>query len=215
MYDAVKHYLREPKRGGLRVCANYKEVLMNFGRITGYAYGFKEHGSKWMQQNAMLMYGMYHRGFVNEGYEIYKEIYHLCMDSGVTRTFPCIPSFIDKTERGAYTYLTASATWLLLAVTTQMYGIRGEHGNLCIEPKLMKEQFNKDGKSSVSITFQNKKLEVVFENPSKKNYGSYSINEVIVGDTTLAVNNAKAIIEKSVIEKLDGNGVSALVVRLS
>jgi cellobiose phosphorylase len=53
------------------VRTNFKELKLNLGRITGFVYGHKEHGSKWMQQNNMFMYGLYKRNFVCEEYEVF------------------------------------------------------------------------------------------------------------------------------------------------
>ena len=39
---------------------------MNVGVITGFVYGHKEHGSKWVQQNIMLAYGLYKQGLVTQ-----------------------------------------------------------------------------------------------------------------------------------------------------
>ncbi|MGC9451728.1 MAG: GH36-type glycosyl hydrolase domain-containing protein [Oceanipulchritudo sp.] len=203
MYAAVRDYLHEPRRGGLRVTSDYHEVLMNYGRITGYAYGFKEHGSKWMQQNAMLMFGLYQRGLAAEAYEVYRDIRSLCMDSGTTRTFPCIPSFIDRTERGSYTYLTASATWLLLAVFTRMFGILGLHGDLCIQPRLYGEQFDEKASTALSFPFRNRRLQVRIENPHRLDYGQFQIEGAELDGAKFAPGGDKLVIPSHRIDALD------------
>ncbi len=175
IYRSVRRYLRDEHTGGLRLCSNFNENKLYFGRLTGFIYGHKEHGGKWMQQNVMYMYGLYKRGFVKEGYEVYSDVFKLCNDSATARIFPGIPSYFELDGHGAYHYLTGAATWLMLVLVTQMFGIRGEYGNLFIEPKLVKEQFKNGSKAVMNCNFRNKKLRVVYHNGQQKEYGAYTI----------------------------------------
>ncbi|MFW5781010.1 MAG: GH36-type glycosyl hydrolase domain-containing protein [Bacteroidota bacterium] len=205
IYKSVRHYLRDNNTGGLHLCSDFNENKLYFGRLTGFVYGHKEHGGKWMQQNVMYMYGLYKRGFVKEGYEVYKDVYKLCNDSGTAKIFPGIPSYFELDGHGAYHYLTGSATWLMLALVTQVFGIRGNYGNLIIEPKLVKEQFENDKKAVMNCNFRNKKLRVVYHNVNNKDYPDYKIKKLLINGQeipdVLSDDNKSALFS---IEKFDG-----------
>lgn len=205
LYDAVNTYLKDKTTGGLRLNTDLKELKLNLGRVCAFAYGYKEHGSKWMHQNIMFLYGLYSRGFVNEGYEVFKGIYKLVKNSGQSKIFPSIPSFFNRFGRGMYVYLTGSATWFILSFVTQVFGIRGEKGNLCINPKLVKEQFGKNGKTALQCYFKNKKMIVTYNNMGKKEWNNYAIQEIKINGQTapfMLVEPAKALILASEVEKL-------------
>lgn len=217
MHKSIMTYLKGPN-GGLHLCSNFHEDKMYFGRLTGFVFGHKEHGGIWMQQNAMLIYGLYRRGFVQEAYDLLNEVFHLCNDSATAKMFPGIPSYFELDGRGSYFYLTGSATWLMLALVTQMYGIRGEHGNLVIHPKLTKDQF-KDKKNSMSCTFQGKNLEVTFINTKLTNWCEYSVDGITLNGNKLSYTkelDAKCIISKStVLQEFSADRINKLEVRLN
>ncbi len=180
MMGSIRKYLRDPSTGGLRLCSEFKEDKLYFGRLTGFAFGHKEHGGKWMQQNVMLMYGLYRRGFVNEGWEVYQDVYKLCNDSATSKIFPGIPSYFENDGHGAYHYLTGSATWLMFGLVTQMFGLRGSWGDLVIHPRLKKEQFDESGSIAIRITFREMNLNVTFRNPEGKEWDEYRVTKVMI-----------------------------------
>ena len=77
VYEAIKKVLKDEGSPGIRLTSEFKEIDMNVGRITGFVYGHKEHGSKWVQQNIMLAYGLYKQGLVTQGNEIMQEVYEI------------------------------------------------------------------------------------------------------------------------------------------
>jgi len=175
LYKSITHYLKGPK-GGLHLCTNFNEDTMYFGRLTGFVYGHKEHGGIWMQQNVMLIYGLYRRGFVAEAYNLLNEVFTLCDDSATAKMFPGIPSYFELDGRASYYYLTGSATWLMLALVTQMYGVRGESGHLVLHPQLTKQQF-KDGVNRVNCVFQGKNIVVEYINKFNLDWNEYTIDK--------------------------------------
>jgi cellobiose phosphorylase len=180
MYRSAGKYLKDHGSPGIRLCTDFKELNLNIGRITGFNYGYKEHGSKWSQQNIMLMYGLYKRGFVEQGFEIFREIYELSNDSSTARIFPGIPSYFEPGDRGAYAFLTGSSTWLLLAVTTQIFGVDGKFGDLLLQPKLHHSFFDDDGLASISRNFRDLRLQVNYHNRDGLTYPDYSIGQVLI-----------------------------------
>ena len=47
-----------------------------------------------------------------------------------------VPEYVDAKGRGVYHYLTGAASWLLVTVITQMFGVRGQMGNLAFVPQI-------------------------------------------------------------------------------
>ena len=183
---AVLRYLRNPKTGGLRLSTDLKELKLNFGRVSGFVYGWRENGSIWSQQNAMLLYGLYSRNFVREGYQLYQELLNLCLNSAQSRVFPNLPSCFRLDGKGLSCYLTGSATWLILALTTQIFGVRGEEGNLLLQPKLLREQFDKNGRAKIICNFLGKKITVEYKNPQKLDWGKYRIVSLSINGKSVA-----------------------------
>ena len=67
------------------------------------------------------------------------------MDFERSKMYPGIPEYFDNQGRGLYAYLTGAASWYMLTMITEAFGVRGEIGNLVIAPALMAEQFDKEG----------------------------------------------------------------------
>lgn len=195
--SAANHYLKDLNSKGLRLCTDYKELKLNLGRITGFVYGHKEHGSKWMQQNIMFAYGLYKHGYIYEGYQVLNDVFELCMDSGKARIFPGIPSYFEPGDHGRYMYLTASPAWLLITMVTQVFGIRGEKGLLCIHPKLCKEQFTNSGQIIFTSMFRSKPIQIIYQNPELLNWNEYRIKKILLNKkditTGFNINNGKGL----------------------
>jgi hypothetical protein len=78
--------------------------------------------------------------------------------------------------------LTGSASWLVLTELTQVFGVRGHHGDLLLSPKLVREQFGKDNKASVSCKMAGKKISVEYVNAKALDYGQYAVLDVFCND---------------------------------
>ena len=90
-----------------------------------------------------------------------------------------------------YHYLTGSASWLMFTMLTQVFGIRGEMGDLAINPKLVKRQFGKSRKVSVNTTFASKKIQVNYFNPDNLDYGEYKIGNISINGNIIKGNPIK------------------------
>ncbi|MBN1408012.1 MAG: cellobiose phosphorylase [Calditrichaceae bacterium] len=206
IYSAVNRYLKENGKKGLRLCTDFKELKLNLGRITGFVYGHKEHGSKWMQQNIMFMYGLFNSGYICKGHQILDDIFDLCMNSGTAGIFPGIPSYFEPEDHGRYMYLTASPAWLLITLVTQIFGIRGEKGLLCIHPKLKREQFNQNDQIVFTSKFRGKPIQIIFNNPDRLNWDEYAIGKIVLNgrDATadFKIDQAKVLYESESLEFL-------------
>ncbi len=217
-FTALGQVLKDKNDIGLRLCTDFKQLDLNVGRVTGFVYGNKEHGSKWMQQNIMLAYGLYQQGFVKEGHEVFNEVYKISVDTEKAKIFPGVPSYFNNENKGAYAYLTGSSSWFLLTLITQVFGVRGKSGDLYIEPKLVKEQFNDEGIAIAYCNFQNYKLKIKIKNNDNLDFGEYQIGKVIVNQGAINVSRIdkqKTIINKILLKELNKNKENEIVVILT
>ena len=68
----------------------------------------------------------------------------------------------------------------------QVFGVRGEYGDLVLAPKLLKEEFSKDGRAEVTLRFAGRKLTVNYFNKNKCDYGQYEIRAARLNGKALA-----------------------------
>jgi cellobiose phosphorylase len=186
----------------------------HLGRMFGFAYGSKENGAVFAHMAVMYANALYQRNFAEEGYKVINSLYSHLSDFTKSRIYPGIPEYIGDNGRGLYHYLTGSASWLLLTVLTEIFGIKGDYGSLLLEPKLVKEQFDEEGKAAVSFVFQGKNFTVTYENRERKEVGDYRILEAFLEEEQLMLPEGRFLLSKEVIEKLD-NSQHKITVRLA
>ncbi|MCD7725038.1 MAG: cellobiose phosphorylase [Clostridiales bacterium] len=200
---AADAYLYDGDIGGYKLNTDFHEVKTDMGRMFGFAYGQKENGAVFCHMAVMYANALYQRGFAKEGYRVIHSLYsHIC-DVTKSRIYPGVPEYIDPRGRGVYHYLTGAASWLLLTVLTQMFGVQGRWGDLALEPKLLKEQFDAQGKACVEHVFNGKKLRITYENPYGKDYGEYRIDEVLCNGAR--VSGGEGIVSREILESLEAS----------
>lgn len=176
---------------------DFGEVKLDMGRMFGFAYGNKENGAVFCHMAVMYAYALYTRGFVQEGWKVLRQLYRQCADFSRSETLPGIPEYFDYNGRGMYPYLTGAASWLLLTFQTQVFGVRGHEGDLLLEPKLTKEQFDDLGNAEIECTAVGRRLRVRYEDPSGADHGEYLIGGVVCGEKHFEVNSESFIIPSS------------------
>ena len=175
---SADRYLYDPAVGGYRLNTNFGAVLLNLGRAFGFAFGHKENGAMFSHMAVMYASALYQRGLASEGYKVLEGIYRHCQDFGKSRMYPGLPEYINPKGRGLYPYLTGSASWYLLTMVTQVFGVRGRMGDLELSPGLVTAQFDQNGEAGIITLFANQKLEVVYHNPHKLDFGNYRITAI-------------------------------------
>ncbi len=164
---AADHYLHDSAVGGYRLNTDFGEVLLNLGRCFGFAYGHKENGAMFSHMAVMVAYALYTRGLPAEGWKVLWGIYDHCQDFPRAAMYPGLPEYVNARGRGVYGWLTGSASWYLLTMLTQVYGVRGHLGDLLLAPNLAPEQFDERAEASVSAQFAGRDLEIVYRNPRR------------------------------------------------
>jgi cellobiose phosphorylase len=177
---AADQYLYDPSIGGYKLNTDFKEIKTDLGRMFGFAYGSKENGAVFSHMAVMYANALYQRNFPAEGYKVVKTIYEHLSDFEKSKIYPGIPEYIGDNGRGLYHYLTGSASWLLLTVLNEMFGVKGEFGGLKLEPKLMAEQFDNKKQAGVKLIFSNRKLNIIYSNQELKEAGSYRIVKITI-----------------------------------
>lgn len=185
LFQNAKKYLQDKTIGGFRLNTDFKQEMLSLGRAFSFVYGDKENGAFFNHMSIMFAYALYKQDFVHEGFEVINSIFRMSSNTEKSKIYPCLPEYFNAQGRGMYSYLTGSASWYILTIVTQMFGIRGEYGDLIIEPKLTYEQFKTKNTISLTTNFASRKIEVKFINPKKKDFAGYFIFKVIINGKTL------------------------------
>jgi cellobiose phosphorylase len=209
-------YLYSPELRGYRLNTNFNEVKLNMGRCFGYAFGHKENGAVFNHMAVMFAYALYERGFVPEGFKVLDGIFQQSIDFPVSRMYPGIPEYINNQGRGMYPYLTGSASWYLLTMVTQVFGVVGILGDLALTPKLVRAQFDQDGEAQVETLFAGRLLEVTYKNPLRLDYRNYQVGKITLDNelVTGQERSGKIVIPRSVITNLSQTDPHQLQVQL-
>lgn len=208
-------YLYAKDIGGYRLNTDFHEIKTDLGRMFGFAYGEKENGAVFSHMAVMYANALYKRGFAAEGYKALSSLYNAAMNFEVSRIYPGIPEYFNASGRGLYHYLTGAASWYMLTVITEVFGVRGEAGDLCVKPQLMTEQFDESGKAELTLYFSGKHLHVTIENPQKKEAGNYQVLEATLdGKEVTEISGCKAIISKQMVDALEDGVVHEISVIL-
>ncbi len=207
-------YLYREEVGGYRLNTNFNEEKMDLGRMFGFAYGHKENGAVFSHMTTMYANALYKRGFVKEGYKALHTLYKQADCFEVSRIYPGIPEYFNDKGRGMYHYLTGAASWLMLTVITEMFGVKGRLGDLILEPKLTAEQFDENAKASVKLTFGRRKWNVIYINNGRKEPGEYEIGTVYLDGRKLDMPQSHVVAVCEQIQKLDASSEHEIVVEL-
>ena len=203
--------------GGYRLNTDFGEVKTDLGRMFGFSYGDKENGAVFSHMAVMYANALYKRGFAKEGCKSLHALYRQSANFEVSHIYPGIPEYFNGRGRGMYHYLTGAASWYMLTVITEMFGVRGQIGDMILDPKLLKEQFDEEKKASLTLKFADKNWKITYLNCEDKDYGEYQIADVTVDGEKInfVPKQHDAILPKTMIEKLSGNETHLIEVVLA
>lgn len=178
--DSAETYLHEPAVGGYKLNTDFGDVLTNLGRLFGFAYGHKENGAMFTHMAVMYANALYQRGFALEGHRVLQELFVHSQNFAVSRMYPGLPEYVSDTGRGMYPYLTGSASWYILTVLQDMFGVRGVEGDLMLQPNLAAEQFDDENTASVKTLFAGRRWRITFVNGERLDIGRYRVDKVSI-----------------------------------
>ena len=198
---SADRYLYDASIGGYRLNTDFHELKFDMGRMFGFAYGEKENGAVFSHMTVMYANALYKRGFVKEGYKALQTLADTALNFDVSRIYPGIPEYFNSQGRGMYHYLTGAASWYMMTMITEVFGVRGEAGTLTFCPKLMKCQFDEKHTASISLTFAGKKFEVIYINENDLEYGEYRVGDVACDTLFVKHTDKEGFIDQKEIEK--------------
>ena len=218
---AADQYLYDANVRGYRLNTDFgpdaERLSMSLGRCFGYAYGHKENGAVFSHMVVMYANALYRRGLVPEGYAVLDGIYRQSQDFSLSQIYPGIPEYVEPGGRGMYPYLTGSASWYLLTMLGEVFGIKGQLGDLVLEPKLVPEQFDAEGQASVLTVFAGRKLRITYHNPDRLPWDLYTVGQIHLDALPVPVEcqDTAAIIPRATIEALAADRVHTLDIVLT
>lgn len=196
-------YLYDQKAGGYRLNTNFHEEKFDLGRMFGFAYGEKENGAVFSHMAVMYSNALYQRGFAKEGNKVLQALLDAAMEFDNSKMYPGLPEYFDNQGRGLYAYLTGAASWYMLTMITEVFGVKGDCGDLKIAPALMPEQYNQDGKAVLKMTFAGRNFEIIFYNKEKKEFDQLKIQKAACDGKALEITAERCtILSKREIQML-------------
>jgi cellobiose phosphorylase len=211
----VHCYLYDRSIGGIRLNTDFKKEQHDLGRAFSFAYGDKENGAVFSHMVVMFAYALYQQGFARQGWEVLSSLYKLAANTVNSKVYPCLPEYFDRTGRGMYNYLTGSASWFMFTLLTQSFGVRGQNGDLLIEPKFSSEQFKSVDKISIRRVFAARGLKIIFSNPKRLEWGKYRIKCFRLNTEQVPIEeNTRVVISREVITSLSPNKLNIIEVLL-
>ena len=162
-----------------------------------------------MFSHMAVMYGnaLYQRGLIDEGYKVLDGLYRHCQNFEVSRMYPGLPEYISPRGRGMYPYLTGAASWYLLTLVTEVFGVKGVLGDLTLRPRLVTAQFDVTGRASVSTLFAGRLLTVIYLNSAGVGPDLYHIAEIALDGEAVQFDRRSEtiVIARQTIAGLDAN----------
>ena len=174
--DSVYTYLYDKRLKGFRLNTDFKALQPALGRGFSFVYGDKENGAFFSHMNVMYAYALYSRGEAVKGSFVLRSIMDMAL-SDRSQMYPNLPEYFDGEGRGKYFYLTGSASWFMFTMLQQVFGIRGEMGDLLLEPKLTAADFKAADAITATCFFAGKRIKVIYVNKKKLNFPDYSVRQ--------------------------------------
>lgn len=195
IHDTVKEYLYVSPPSSYRLNTHFGDNNMNLGRFMGFAFGHKENGAFFSHMTIMYAYALIDNDFVKEGVSILDDMAEYLQDINQSKILPGIPEYIAPDGRGMYHFLTGSASWVIITLVEQVFGIYADFGDFIIKPHLRAHHF-RDGEASLNVLFQGKNKLIRFLNPEHLDYGEYEIKNAMCEDTVLEHQNNRVKLPK-------------------
>jgi cellobiose phosphorylase len=192
--QSVNKYLLDKQAGSIHLNTDFKQEQLDLGRAFSFSYGEKENGAIFSHMVVMFSYALYKQGFARQAWGILSSLYKMALNTPISKVYPCLPEYFNLEGRGMYSYLTGSASWFILTMLNQVFGVRGQDGDLVIEPKLSAEHFQKSSSISIERIFAGRKIMVRFLNPKKLAYGKYKIVKACLNLSNLPIDKRSYLV---------------------
>lgn len=203
---SADRHLYHPEIGGYQLNTNFHELKTDLGRMFGFAYGEKENGAVFSHMSVMYANALYRRGFAKEGWKVLKALADTALDFSISHIYPGIPEYFRSDGRGLYHYLTGSASWFMLTMVSEVFGVQGKAGDLTFHPKLLAEHFDNQNQATIQVPFAGKTFCITYHNPKRKDYGDYIITQASYDGIPLAItDDSFALLTNEALTQLDNS----------
>ncbi|MDD5561594.1 MAG: cellobiose phosphorylase [Candidatus Omnitrophica bacterium] len=192
----VNKYLFDKQTGSIHLNTDFKQEQPELGRAFSFSYGEKENGAIFSHMVVMFSYALYKQGYASDAWRSLSSLYKMASHTSRSKVYPCLPEYFNLEGRGMYSYLTGSASWFILTMLTQVFGVKGEDGDLVIEPKLSAEHFRKNNSISIERTFAGKRIRVKFLGFGKPTQGKYKIIKACFNSRNLPIDKRGHLVFK-------------------
>lgn len=93
----------------------------------------------------------------------------------------------------------------MLTMITEVFGVKGDLGDLVIAPFLLPEQFDENGNAGLKLEFAGRKFEIIIHNPEKKDLKAEQIRRAVCDEKVVLEPQPEygVRLRKSVIEALE------------
>lgn len=172
---AVDRWLRDPLMGGVRLNTDFGGVQPDLGRAFAFAYGEKENGAVFNHMAVMYAFALYRQRRPEVARRVWAALYCAAANANVSKIFPCLPEYFNAEGRGMYAYLTGSASWLIYMLLTQSYGVRGERGDLVLDPQLLPDEFDAQNIARVQCPFAGRSWVIEYCNRQRRKPSEYRV----------------------------------------
>jgi cellobiose phosphorylase len=131
--------------------------------------------------------------------------------------YPGIPEYFNFRGRGMYPYLTGSASWYILTMVTEVFGVKGRLGDLELSPKLVRSQFDRRGEASINTIFAGQHIEITYHNSDRLGWDEYQVKVIKIDGKPVSFEpaGAGAILARQVILKLSTDQIHNIDVTLA
>ncbi|MFA4854057.1 MAG: cellobiose phosphorylase [Candidatus Omnitrophota bacterium] len=213
--QSVNKYLVDKQTGGIHLNTDFKTQQHDLGRAFSFSYGDKENGAIFSHMVVMFSYALYKQGYAADAWKALNSLYKMAADTGRSKIYPCLPEYFDLRGRGMYSYLTGSASWFALTMLTQVFGARGQDGDLVIEPKLSAGLFRQSPGVSLERIFAGRRIKIRFFNLLGLDFGKYRIARVLLNSEELPIDKSRyLVITREVILSLPADKPNLLEIHL-
>lgn len=101
----------------------------------------------------------------------------------------------------------------MLTMVTEVFGVHGQTGDMVIRPKLLKEQFDTDGKAEIQLSFAQKDFHVIFKNPLGLSFGEYAVIRAYYNGNEMKISVDSAVLDRKIIDALP-DGIQKIEIEL-
>lgn len=210
---SVNRFLRDPRFGGIRLNTDFGAIQPSLGRAFSFAYGEKENGAVFSHMAVLYAYALYLRRRAKAGRQVWASLYRMATAQDMAKIFPGLPEYFNAEGRGLYCYLTGSASWLIYLLLTQVYGVRGELGNLVIDPQLTREDFGARRSLAVFCHAAGRPLLIRLVNAGRLDAGAYAVRAIRGNGHPLpftARSAGGAVVNRRTLERLSARATTRL-----